>query len=225
MDPNINFNQNIEDNNFLIDQKELKENYNDIDPSLNPNIKIINLKKKGKDNDFSSDFNNSENFINKKREKPESKEEENTNLLNENELPQIPFNSIVFLKNEIQKKLNKKKELEENIQTVRKELNKLNFEIENYEKISNFLKNFNIDKEIIHEGEGEDEIKNNMNNCADDNNEEKIFSLNRYSNPLKKLYNTTSLRTISLPKENKHSNKIENEKYPNFENTSKKIKI
>ena len=218
MDPNNNFNKNIEDNNFLIDQKELKENYNDIDPSLNPNIKIINLKKKGKDYDFSSDFNNSKNFINKKREKSESKEEENTSLLNENGLPQIPFNSIVFLKNEIQKKLNKKKELEENIQTVRKELNKLNFEIENYVKISIFLKNFNIDKEVINEGE--DEIKNNMNNSADDNNEEKIFSLNRYSNPLKKLYNTTSLRTISLPKEKKQSDKIENENNPNFENTS-----
>ena len=118
--------------------------------------------------------------------------------------------------------MNKKKELEENIQTVKKELNKLNFEIENYEKIGNFLKNFNIDKEVIHEGE--DEIKNNMNNYDDDNNEEKIFSLNKYSNPLKKLYKTTSIRTISLPKENKHSNKIENEKYPNFENTSNENK-
>ena len=218
MDPNINFNQKIEDNNFLIDQKELKENYNDIDASLNPNIKIINLKKKGKDNDLSSDFNNSENFINKKREKPESKEEENSNILNENELPKIPFNSIVFLKNEIQKKLNKKKELEENIQTVRKELNKLDFEIENYEKIGNFLKNFNIDKEVINEGE--DEIKNNMNNYVDDSNEDKIFSLNRYSNPLKKLYKSTYLKTLTLKKENKNSDKIENEKYPNFENTS-----
>ena len=218
MDPNINFNQNIEDNNFLIDQKELKENYNDIDASLNPNIKIINLKKKGKDNDLSSDFNNSENFINKKREKPESKEEENSNILNENELLKIPFNSIVFLKNEIQKKLNKKKELEENIQTVRKELNKLDFEIENYEKIGNFLKNFNIDKEVINEGE--DEIKNNMNNYVDDSNEDKIFSLNRYSNPLKKLHKSTYLKTLTLKKENKNSDKIENEKYPNFENTS-----
>ena len=118
--------------------------------------------------------------------------------------------------------MNKKKELEENIQTVKKELNKLNFEIENYEKIGNFLKNFNIDKEVIHEGE--DEIKNNMNNYDDDNNEEKIFSLNRYSNPLKKLYKSTYLRTISLLKENKHSDKIENENNPNFENTSNENK-
>jgi hypothetical protein len=94
----------------------------------------------------------------------------------------------VFLKNEIQKKLNKKKELEENIQTVRKELNKLNFEIENYVKISIFLKNFNIDKEVIHEGE--DEIKNNMNNY-DADNEEKIFSLNiqiHYKNYINNFY-------------------------------------
>jgi hypothetical protein len=84
--------------------------------------------------------------------------------------------------------LNKKKELEENIQTVKKELNKLNFEIENYEKIGNFLKNFNIDNEVIHEGE--DEIKNNMNNY-DADNEEKIFSLNiqiHYKNYINNFY-------------------------------------
>ena len=84
--------------------------------------------------------------------------------------------------------MNKKKELEENIQTVKKELNKLNFEIENYEKIGNFLKNFNIDKEVIHEGE--DEIKNNMNNY-DADNEEKIFSLNiqiHYKNYINNFY-------------------------------------
>ena len=71
MDPNINNNQNIEENNSLIHQIELKENYNNIDSNLNPNIKIIHLKKKEKNNDFSSDFINSENFINKKRIKPD----------------------------------------------------------------------------------------------------------------------------------------------------------
>ena len=219
MDPNINNNQNIEDNNSSIDQIELKENYNNIDSSLNPNIKIINLKKKGKDYDSSSDFKNSEHFINKKR--LNSEEEKNINILNKNEIPQIPFNSIVFLSHEIQKKMKKKMELKKDIQTSQKELNKLNFEIETYEKIDKFLKNFDIDKEVFQEGE--DEIKNNMENIVDNNNnseEKKIFSLYKYSNPLRKLYKTTSIQTINLSKENKNSYKIEKEKNQNFESNS-----
>jgi len=223
MDPNINNNQNIKENNSLIHQIEIKENYNNIDSNLNPNIKIIHLKKKGKNNDFSSDFINSENFINKKRIKPEE-EEKKVNILNKNGIPQIPFNSIVFLNHEIQKKMKKKLEIEEDIQKHQKELNKLKFEIEYFEKIDNFLKNFDIDKEVIKGGK--DENKNSMKIYVDDSLEEKkIFSLNKYSNPLRKLYKTTSIRTINLSKENKSSeNKIKNEKYPIFENNSNENK-
>ena len=216
MDPNFNKNQNIEDNKPLIDkidqfdQIDLKDKNTEI--NLNPNIKIIKLKKKGKI---------SEHFIKKKRKKPE--EEINANILNKSDLPEAPFNIIVYLKNKIKKKINKKIKLEEDIQKLKIKLDKLNFDIENYEKIRKILENYNIGKEDIHTGK--DEIKNDMENYYDAN-ELKLFSLYKYSNPVKKLYNNTYLETNYLQIENKNSynNKIENEKIPIFENTSEKEK-
>jgi len=215
--PSFNRNQNIGENNFLFDQISQKNNYNNIDPNINPITKIINLKKKENDSDFIPFFKNSMNFINKKREKPG--DEKNVNILNKNDLPEIPSNSIMFLNDEIEKRMKRKIELEESIQEVKTELNSLNFEIEKYEKIGNFLQYFNVEKES--NNEGKIEMKNNMNNDSDENN---IFSLNKYSNPLNKLYVNTSLRTITLDKENKNSDKIESEKSQIFENISDKNK-
>ena len=118
MDPNFNKNQNIEDSKPLIDkidqidQIDLKDKNTEI--NLNPNIKIIKLKKKGKI---------SKHFIKKKRENPE--EEINVNILNKSDLPENPYNTIVFLKNKIQKKINKKIKLEGDIQKMKIKLDKL----------------------------------------------------------------------------------------------------
>ena len=213
MDPNFNKIQNIEDSKPLINkngQIDLKDKNTDI--NLNPNVKIINLKKKGRI---------SKHFIKKKRKKPE--EEININKFNKNDLLEAPFNIIVFLKHKIQKKINKKIKLEEDIQKLKTKLDKLNFDIENYEKIRNILENYNIGKEDIHIGK--DEIKNDTENYYD-TNELKIFSLYKYSNPVKKLYNNTYLETKYYHIENKNldKNKIKNEKLPIFENASDKEK-
>ena len=216
MDPKFNKNQNIEDNIPLIgkidkiDQIDLKDKNTDI--NLNPNIKIISLKKKG---------NISKHFIKKKRKKPE--EEINVNILNKSDHPEVPFNIIEFLNHKIQKKIKKKIKLEEDIQKLKIKLDKLYSDIEKYEKIRNIFDKYNIVKEDIHTGK--DEIKNNMENYYD-TYELNIFSLYKYSNPVKKLYSNTYLETNYLHIENKNSdiNKIENEKLPIFENTSNKEK-
>ena len=208
MDPNINNNQNIEENKFLIDQIDhQKDNYNNIDSNLNQNIKIINLKKKENDSDFSPAFKNSIHFMKKKREKPREEKKKKVNLLNKNEL-QMPLND------EIEKRMNKDLKLEESIKEIQTELNNLNFKIENNEKIENFLENLNGDKEDI--PERKDEMKNIMNNDSDENNEKYI----KYSTPYIKFQEPTSLLTLTLEKENIYPyNEIESEEYPYFENT------
>jgi len=166
MDPNINNNQN----NFLIGQIGQKDNYNNIDSNLNPNISIINLKKKENDYDFSPDFKNSIHFMKKKRAK--QGKEKNVNILNKNNLPEIPSDRNIFLNDEFENKMNKNIKLEESIQEVQTELNNLNFGIENFEKNRNFLENFNADKEDI--PEEKDEMENFMINDFDENNEKYI---------------------------------------------------
>ena len=216
MDPNFNKFKNIE---HQVDQIGLKDNNTSI--NLNPDIKIINVKKKGKHSSFSSTFKKSKYFIKKKRKK--SGEKINANILNKSEYPEVLFNSIAFLKHEIENKKNKKIKIEEDIQKLKEKSDKLNYDIENYEKIKNILETYNIDEEDIHKGK--DEIKNDMESYYD-TNELKIFSLYKYSNPVKKLYSNTCLETKSLYRENKNSdnNKIGNEKLPIFENTSENEK-
>ena len=158
MEPNIHNNQNIEENNFLIDQINQKDNNNNIDSNQNPNMNIINLKKKEKDSDFSPVFKNSIHFMKKKREKP--REEKNVNILNKNELPEIHADRIMFLNDEIEKKMNKNIKLEESIQEVQTELNNLNFKNEKYEKIGNYLENFNVEKENKYSDNYYDKIEN-----------------------------------------------------------------
>ena len=217
MDPNFNKFKNIEDQ---VDQTGLKDDNTRI--NLNPDIKIINIKKKGKHSSFSSTFRKSKHFIKKKRKK--SGEKINASILNKSEFPEVLFNSITYLKHEIENKKNKKIKIEKDIQKLKGKMDKLNFDIENYEKIKNILETYNIDEEDIHKGK--DEIKNDMENYYYDSNELNIFSLYKYSNPVKKLYSNTYLETKSLYRENYNSdnNKIGKEKLPIFENTSEKDK-
>lgn len=215
MDNLINSNQNFLNNNSLIGQKDLKDNNNNIEQDvLNPFIKIVKLKKKRNNLTSSHSFKNKKNFIRKRRKKLGKKK--NVGILNKTELPEIPLDSILFLKHEIEKRMNKKIQLEEDIQNMKERLNNINFEIENYEKIEKFLENFNIGKEVFHEEK--DKIKIKMENHWDDNGGLK-FSLDKYSDPIQKLYSQTHLQTLTLKKEtNNPDSQIKSKKNQIFEN-------
>ena len=200
MDPNINNNQN----NFLIGQKD---NYNNIDSNLNPNIKIINLKKKENDYDFSPAFKNSIHFMKKKREK--QGKEKNVNIINKNKLPEIPSDGNIFLNDEFENKMNKNIKLEESIHEVQTELNNLNFGIKNYEKNRNFLENINADKEDI--PEEKDKMENFMINDFDENNEKYINEDNNNSNKMDEEMDPYSFRFFT-DDDNFHYRKLRGEK-------------
>ena len=195
-------NQKIGDNKYLISQTE--KNNNNFNKNINTNMENNNTRKKEENLDFFSNFKNLDSqLIHKKRKPPmQEKKEEEANKLNENEIHEALYKSILLMEHEIEEKKNKKIKLEEDIQKIQKELDELNEEIKKYEKIKNsnlLIINNLYNNEIGHEGKNE--IKKFMNNNKEEN-EVNLFSFNQSFNLKSKQFENNCLNKYEENKVN-----------------------
>ena len=168
-------------------------------------------------------------LIHKKRKPSIGEKKEEANKLNENAIHEALNENILLIEHEIEEKKKYKIKLEENIQKIQKELNELNVEIENYERIKNSnLQIINIFHNNESSHEGKDDINNIMNNNKEEN-KINLFSFNQSLNLKSKQFanyefNKDEENKVNLFSSNQNSNIKSKQFLNNSTNLLEKLK-